>query len=369
MSETFGMSNHAGSLVFIRDLQPKPIELEASLRHLPSFATDPPPYATTGPRTEALAFDGPSRADTLRWLLTLMIAAAVLFVSIGTADAARLGGSKSFGSKDTYSKSYDKPTPSNKPAMERQATPNQQPNAAPGGFLSRFGGIGGMLGGLLVGGMLGSLLFGGVGGGFGIMEILLLGLAGFMIFRFIRSRRAAQAGQAARMEQAAPASGDRLAYAGAPGGSADGWASVRTTAGGQGGSAEIAPPVMPAGLDEAEFLSGAKALYSRLQSSWDRRDLADISAFTSPEVFIEISRQAGLDPAPGKTEVLMIEARVVEAGTEGTQTVISVLYDVLLREDQTASQPKQVREVWHIRRDESEAKPEWLLEGIQQLDI
>ena len=131
--------------------------------------------------------------------------------------------------------------------------------------------------------------------------------------------------------------------------------------------ADIAAPVLPDGVDESEFLAGAKALYARLQASWDRRDLDDIRGFTSPEVFAEISRQAKEDTSPGKTDILMVEARIVEAGTQGTQTVVSVLYDVLLREDQTDSRSMQVREVWHIRRDESVSNPQWILEGIQQL--
>lgn len=340
------------------------------MRHSPFISTHFAPNVH-GSRATAVAHAARPPADMMRWLCAPLVVLAVLFMSIDLAEAKRLGGGNSFGSKDSYSKSYDKPTPPNSTMnTQRQATPNQQ--AAPGGFMSRFGGIGGMLGGLLIGGMLGSLLFGGAGGGFGILEILLLGVAGFMLFRFIRSRRAAQAGQATQMEQAAPVGGDRLAYAApvgnyAPGGNADDWVSVRSTPGGLGGSAGIAPPVMPAGLDEAEFLAGAKALYSRLQASWDRRDLEDIRGFTSPEVFAEISRQAKEDPAPCKTDILMVEARVVEAGTQGTQTVISVLYDVLLREDRSDTQPKQVREVWHIRRDESVSNPQWTLEGIQQL--
>lgn len=337
------------------------------------------PYRSNLP-AQAIALGGLSPGDAMRWLLAPLIALAVLLMSFDPADAKRMGGGGSFGSKDSYSKSYDKPTPPSKNmTTERQATPNQQPGAAPGGFMSRFGGIGGMLGGVLLGGMLGSLLFGGMGGGFGILEILLLGVAGFMVFRFIRSRRAARAGQAghadqaAHREQAVPMGGDRFAYAAptgnyTPDAGAGGWASVRSTPGGQGGSAQIAPPVMPAGIDEAEFISGAKALYARLQSSWDRRDMEDIRGFTSPEVFAEISRQAGEDPAPGKTDILMIEARVVEAGTQGSQTVISVLYDVLLHEDQSGPRSAQVREVWHIRRDESASNPQWTLEGIQQLD-
>lgn len=334
------------------------------------------PYRSTLP-AQARALSAISPGDALRWLVAPLIALALLLMSFDPADAKRVGGGGSFGSKNSYSQSYDKPTPPGKNmTTDRQATPNQQPGAAPGGFMSRFGGIGGMLGGVLLGGMLGSLLFGGMGGGFGILEILLLGVAGFMVFRFIRSRRAARAGQhdqAAHREQAAPIGGDRFAYAAptgnyAPGADSDGWASVRSTPAGQGVSAQMVPPVMPAGIDEAEFISGAKALYARLQSSWDRRDLEDIRGFTSPEVFAEISRQAGEDPAPGKTDILMIEARVVEAGTQGTQTVISVLYDALLREIQSEPRPSQVREVWHIRRDESASNPQWILEGIQQLD-
>jgi len=124
---------------------------------------------------------------------------------------------------------------------------------------------------------------------------------------------------------------------------------------------------MPAGLDEAEFLAGVKALYARLQASWDRRDLDDIRQFTSPEVFSEIARQAQEDPAPGKTDILMVEARVLEAASHGGQTVITVFFDVLLREDQSAGNPGQVREVWRISRDENAARPSWTLEGIQQL--
>jgi Tim44-like domain. len=52
-------------------------------------------------------------------------------------------------------------------------------------------------------------------------------------------------------------------------------------------------------LDEQEFLTGAKALYTRLQASWDRRDIDDIRQFTSPEVHEEIARQATLDPRKG----------------------------------------------------------------------
>lgn len=329
--------------------------------HHPSRTT------ASGPRAAAAALQGVPVADMLRWLIVPLLALSVFLMAVDAAEAKRMGGGRSFGSKQSYSQGYAKPAPSkDQAAMQRQAGPGQQAGAK-GGFMSKFGGLGGMLGGLVMGGLIGSLLFGGgFGGGIGLLELLLLGLIGFMIFRFIRSRRAGQAA----------AAGDRYAYAVAgaersgPAARADGWDSLRQA--GSASSVSSAPeasPIMPEGVDQAEFLSGAKALFVRLQASWNRRDLADIRAFTSPEVQAEIERQAAADPTPDRTDILMLEARVLEVRKEGAQTVISVLHDALLREDQSASQPTQVREVWHIRRDESAAKPEWILEGIQQLEV
>ena len=71
--------------------------------------------------------------------------------------------------------------------------------------------------------------------------------------------------------------------------------------------------------------------------------------------------------ARGRTEVLMLEARVLEARNSGRETVISVLFDAMLRENGADAPAEQVREVWHIRRDEGDPAAQWTLEGIQQL--
>ncbi|GAB7081092.1 Tim44 domain-containing protein [Megalodesulfovibrio paquesii] len=324
------------------------------------------------------------RAPQHRLLRTLcgpVLALLVALLAFEPAEAKRMGGGKSFGSRSSQSGSYSKPvppkdasSPSNPSTVQRQNSA-QQGAAQPGGLGSRFGGLGGMLGGMLMGGLLGSLFFGGgMGGGFGILELLLLVGVGFMIFKFLRSRRAASPGRAGSQ------GGDRLAYAGAGADSVrsqpqaptrdnssdNGWGALRSEP-----AAALAPAasLLPAGMDEAEFLEGAKALFVRLQGSWDRRDLADIATFTSPEVLAEITRQAKEDPTPGQTELLLVDARVIESQREGAHTIISVFFDVLLREDATAERPEQVREVWHIRRDEAAARPEWILEGIQQLAV
>jgi len=301
-----------------------------------------------------------SLAAPARLFLVPLLALALVFAMTDAADAKRMGGGGSFGSKPSYGSGFNRSVPPKDSSMgqQRQATPGQQAGqqAAPGQPApSRFGGMGGMLGGMLMGGLIGSMLFGGGFGGVGMLDILLLAGGAFLLIRLLRSRR--------------PATASPYAYAGsapqdahAPAGS--GWGHL-----GGGASAAPAGPAMPAGVDEQEFLSGAKMLFNRLQASWDRRDLDDIREFTSPEVQAEIARQAQADPGPSRTDVLTLEARVVEARQNGSEIVISVLFDALMREDQSASQASQVREVWHFSRDEAAARPQWTLEGIQQLDI
>ncbi|MFW6235582.1 MAG: Tim44 domain-containing protein [Desulfovibrionales bacterium] len=330
-----------------------------------SFSLHSKEKSITAARTCEAAAAHPGATHIMRWLLAPLLALAVFAMAVDSAEARRMGGGKSFGSKP----SYNKPAPAKEAAGKEQSTAaGQQAAATKNASLSRTGGFGGMLGGLLMGGLIGSLLFGGgFGGGVGLLELLLLGFAGFMLFRFIRSRRTAAAG--------APARGHTYAYAGtgaaesAPAGTHDGWASLRSAPARKEQPAQAAAPTLPADFDEAEFLSGAKALFARLQDSWDRRDLDDIRKFASAEVMSQLEREAAKDPTPGRTDVLMVDARVLEVQIHGRETVVSVLYDALLREDQAASHPDQVREVWHLRRDESATKPEWILEGIQQLEV
>ena len=258
------------------------------------------------------------------------------------ADAKRLGGGGSFGSKPSYSKSYQKPA-------APSSTPTQQaaPGASPMGGRGMFGG---MLGGMLMGGLLGSLLFGGGFSGISFIDILLIGGGLFLLFKFLRSR------------QPAPQT------AGGPGRVHDmprgAWDNLRSSQHQTASAAESYPP----GFDAKEFLDGAKAAYTRMQASWDARDLDDLNQFTSAEVFAEIQAQAAADPGPGKTEILLLEARLLEVKTIGNQTIATVLFDAMLREDSAAAPAEQVREAWHFSRYETGGGSHWVVEGIQQLE-
>lgn len=293
------------------------------------------------------------RSTRLVFSLMVLFVFALFYTWIDQAEARRMGGGRSFGSSPSYQRSAPSPTSPQKspsqPAQPGQATPA----AAPRPF-------GGMLGGLLMGGLIGSLLFGGMHswGGPGLLDILLIGGALFFVYRFIKARRLAtqEAGQAAFSTGL---------------GSQENWGSASSGYGAiQGTEVPAASEEVniPQDFDQKDFMKGAKAAYTRLQSSWDKRDLEDIRHFTSKEVWEEISRQAQEDSKPSKTEILRVNARLLEVASSNSHTVASVLFDVMMRESKEEDTAKEVREIWHFSKDDKDPKSFWVLEGIQQVE-
>jgi predicted lipid-binding transport protein (Tim44 family) len=320
----------------------------------------------------------------------LGLAALLTMLVLSLAEAARLGGGSSFGGRSTYSRSYSKPVapPSGytQPTAPKVAPPTAAapvpPVAAPQpGMFSRLGwGLGGMVAGGLIGSMLFGHGLGGMGGGgVGFLDILLIGLIIFFAVKLLRRRRPAPGDGASPGQdgsQAPPAS-SQTPPADARTQAEQSWDALRSQpqTGGFGavstppsGAQPEAQPTVPEGFNVLEFLEGAKTVYARLQHSWDRRDLSDIALFTTPEVLEEIRRQAEADPKPSKTELLLINARLLEFREESSDTVVSVYFDVLLREDASEEHPRQIREVWHFSRPTGNLDANWRLEGIQQLE-
>lgn len=282
-----------------------------------------------------------------------VVCAGILALGTWDADAARFGGGKSFGGSKFMSK----------PAAPPSSAPGQTVPGAAGAAgataaprMGGMGGMGGMLGGLLAGTLIGSLLFGGGFAGGGMMDILLIGLLLYLAFKlFSRFRRPAEAGgqsqyQSSQAEYAQRSGMDWGRLSGQPQG-----ANLDTPAG----------AAIPAGFDAEEFLRGAKMAYTRLQNSWDKRDLDDIAQFSSPAVLEEVRAQAEADPDPSTTEILLINAQLLSVATEGGMERATVHFDVLLRENPKVQATSQVRELWHFMRSEGAS---WKLDGIQQVE-
>lgn len=289
--------------------------------------------------------------------MLIMLAGACIYALPDTADAARLGGGRSFGSRPSMSQPA--PAPS---AMQRQSTQQRQQAAQAQqpqkkGFL---GGMGGLLGGLLAGSLIGSLLFGGGFSGGGIMDILLLGILLFVGLKlFARARGKASPAPA-------PAGGSPLGGMDAPmqrnDGAATGWDSLS----GQNSTAQPEAVIpMPADFDADEFLRGAKMAYNRLQAAWDSRDLNDIAQFASPAVMEAVRQQLAEETEPSKTEILLVNAQLLSVVNEGAEQRAQVYFDVLMRERPEQTTPSNVREIWHFVRILDGGT--WKLDGIQQV--
>lgn len=298
--------------------------------------------------------------------LTLLLAAAVFIPHLliaSNAEAARMGSGKSFGGSPSYSRSAPAPAPaprSVQPAPGSQYS-QQQPGTPPMG--APRSGLGGMMGGLLAGSLLGALFFGGPHAGFGFIDMILFAALAFMglkLFQAMRQRSQAPASSGA--QNAAPRG---PASPGQP----DLWARMRSDAPSE--QADSGAPSnassIPANFDQADFLRGAKIAYTRLQESWDKRDLDDIARFTTQAIMDEVREQAKADPNPSRTDILLINANLISVEREGANEVASVFFDVLLREDPKAETPTQAREIWHFTRP-AEASGSWKLDGIQQVD-
>lgn len=291
--------------------------------------------------------------------MLIMLGGACMYALPDTADAARLGGGRSFGSRPSMSQPAQAPS-----AMQRQSTQQRQQAAQAQqpqrkGFL---GGMGGLLGGLLAGSLIGSLLFGGGFSGGGIMDILLLGILLFVGLKlFARARSKAQpapagAGNAPMGGMEPPLQRNDTA--------ASGWDTLSGQNNAYNSQPEVVIP-MPADFDAEEFLRGAKMAYNRLQAAWDSRDLNDIAQFASPAVMDAVHQQLAEETEPSKTEILLVNAQLLSVVNEDKEQRAQVYFDVLMRERPDQPTPSNVREIWHFVRELDGGT--WKLDGIQQV--
>lgn len=309
-----------------------------------------------------------------KWKMFAVAAACLASFALATppdADAARLGGGRSFGGSSIMSRPAPRMPAGGSTFQQPGANLNRQATAG-AATASRFGGMGGLFGGLLAGSLLGSLFMGhGFAGSGGLLDIVIIGVVIYVVYRFLRRRRdnSASVGQSPYADRSdTPYGNSTYGNTGQPrAGAGSAWDSLRgDQTAGTSHYDEPRSTTIPADFDQEEFLRGAKMAYVRLQESWDKRDLTDISQFATPAVLDVLKTQLAEEPDPTTTELLMVNATLMEVKNEGASQRAAVFFDVLMREDPKAAQPEQVREVWHFVRplDGSES---WRLDGIQQM--
>ena len=129
------------------------------------------------------------------------------------------------------------------------------------------------------------------------------------------------------------------------------------------GQAPSAPANAPAGSDE-EFLAGAKMAYSRIAASLGSRDFADLASFVSPAYLAELQNTLPQTPT-GRPDILLINAALAERRETTGHTVMVVDYDVLARQP-GAAENTTLRERWTFSRDNAAPGANWLLDAMER---
>ena len=121
---------------------------------------------------------------------------------------------------------------------------------------------------------------------------------------------------------------------------------------------------IPAEFDVPAFERNAKINFIRLQAANDARNLDDIRDFTTPEMFAEL--KMNIDErgnATQHTDVININAQVLDVAEEATRYVVSVRFTGLVSEG-PGIPSESVDEIWHLVKSR-EGNGGWLLAGIQ----
>jgi len=294
-----------------------------------------------------------------RILVASLAAALTLSLPFHDAEAKRLssGGMKRSVPAQTAPQTPPAQTPQQPVAPQQATAPKatpapQAPAAAP--KRSWLGPLAGLAAGIGLAALASHLGFGAELGQF--MTLLLLAIVGFVVIRFLM-RRFASPRPATQFAGATADAGDSPAPA---------WNPAPVSAGSAAAApvAAAAAPVTADGFDAAGFEKIAKQVFIRMQAANDAGDQADLRRFTTPQMFASIQQEL-LDRGAQtqRTDVLQLDARVVDVATEDGQQVVSVRFSGLIREaSEQAAQ--DFDEIWHlVRTPGSEA---WQIAGIQQ---
>ena len=108
-------------------------------------------------------------------------------------------------------------------------------------------------------------------------------------------------------------------------------------------------------------------IFIRLQAANDAGDLNDLRAFTTPEMFAAVKldlQERG--PTAQRTDVVRVDAEVLDVASEADRQVVSVRFHGLIRE-QIDGVAEPFDEVWHLVKP-TDGSREWAIAGIQQAE-
>lgn len=268
------------------------------------------------------------------------------------AEAKRMGSGKNIG---TQRQSVN---------PQQQAKPNSQqspaaPAAAAAGGGSKWGGA---LAGLAAGGLLAALFMGGAFENINMMDMVMLALligAVFFVIRMLRKPKTAESTPSMQYSGTNTNTQDRF--------NTPPFTTPSGTAAADNSETAYHQPNIPADFKVEPFIRNAKASFIRLQTAHDHGNVNEIRDYTTPEMLAEISAQINeRGDAQQKTEVLFIDANLLEVETTNDLAIASVRFTGQLR-DVPDGEPEAFDEIWHVQKDLKNPDATWLLAGIQQV--
>ena len=298
----------------------------------------------------------------MRKISTLLIIglSLVLASSIGAADAQakRLGGGRNLGIQRGSLVTRPQAAPSVAPHPPAAAGPaTQQPQSA-----SRWSGmLGGLAAGIGLAALVHALGLGSAGASI-LTGLVIAGLAVLVVMILVRLLS-----RSTTLRQPHPVGMPLGAYdAGQIG--QESYQSVQRF---EGMHAALNNPSghqtgIPENFDQRAFLNKAREHYYLLQKAWDAGDLPAIESYTTPEMFAQLRGEIEQRGAiPSKTDVVTLEAVLLDLHESDGQFLASVEFSGLVREESWGgAQP--VREIWNLIKPTAGTSG-WLLAGIQQL--
>lgn len=279
------------------------------------------------------------------------------------AAAKRMGGGGSSGMQRSVPAHAPSPATPARPAQAAPAVPATAGAAAAAAAPKRswLGPIAGIAAGLGIAALMSHF---GMGAEMGnIVTMLLFAGVAFFAIRFLMNRFGRNGSPAL-----APANG--MSFNGTPQvapvspppwpQTAAGAAALPTAMAGAAGAATL-----PAGFDAPGFERIAKMIFIRMQAANDAADLNDLRTFTTPEMFatVKLDLQDRASAAQ-TTDVVRVDAEVLDVVSELERQIVSVRFHGLIREEKdTAAAPFD--EIWHLVKP-ADGSHEWAIAGIQQ---
>lgn len=300
-----------------------------------------------------------------RILAGLLVAVATAsLIAVTPVEAKRMGGGSSAGMKRSAPANPPAAPASTPQAPAQGAAAPAAPAPATPPASSGFSRWLGPLAGLGIGAGLMAMFGGGaMGAAMGSM-FMMLALAALAFFLFRMFRRKPENAHSPSMQYAGGAPDD------APRAPMVNPVADFPVSAGPVNTAPTAPAIAashyPQGFDAEEFVRQAKISFIRLQAANDIKDLRDIRDFTTPELYAELAMQVEeRGDTPQHTEVVTLNAEVIEATTEQDRVIASVRYTGLIREEAEGN-TAPFDETWHVVKDLKHSRPTWHIAGIQQ---